>query len=102
MSTRPDWDLYFLSIARAVSARATCPRKHVGAIVVRDRHILTTGYNGSLPGQPHCEDESCLMEDGHCGFVTYDEVLAAENRFQSALAVAMAAFTETVQAKEHV
>lgn len=68
MSARPDWDPYFLGIAEAVAARATCPRKHVGALIVRDRHILATGYNGSLPGQPHCEAEGvgCLMEDGHC------------------------------------
>jgi dCMP deaminase len=67
-SVRPSWDEYFLQIARDVATRATCPRRHVGAVVVRDRRILTTGYNGSPPGQPHCEEPGvgCLLEDNRC------------------------------------
>ena len=65
---RKDWDLYFMDIAKEVSSRATCLRKHVGAVIVADKTILSTGYNGSVRGQPHCDDEGvgCLMEDGHC------------------------------------
>lgn len=63
---RASWDQYFMSIARQVSTRATCDRKHVGAVIVRDRRILTTGYNGSVPGTPHCDDLGHLIEDGHC------------------------------------
>lgn len=63
---RKSWDQYFMDIARQVATRATCDRKHVGAVLVAGRTILGTGYNGSLPGQAHCDDEGHLMEDGHC------------------------------------
>jgi dCMP deaminase len=65
-SRRVGWDEYFMGIARQVATRSTCARKHVGAVVVRDRMILTTGYNGSVRGTAHCDDEGHLMEDGHC------------------------------------
>jgi len=61
---RPDWDSYFLEISRLVAARATCPRKHVGAVVVSpDHQILSTGYNGSPPGADHCDDVGCELKD---------------------------------------
>lgn len=63
---RDSWDAYFLVIAKAVATRATCDRKHVGAVIVRDKSILATGYNGSIRGLPHCDDVGHLMEDGHC------------------------------------
>ena len=63
---RASWDQYFMAIAAQVATRSTCDRKHVGAVVVRDRMILTTGYNGSIRGAPHCDEEGHLMEDGHC------------------------------------
>ena len=66
MADRVDWNRYFMNIASEVARRATCPRKHVGAVIVRDRRILSTGYNGSLRGLPHCDEVGCLMEDGHC------------------------------------
>ena len=66
MADRIDWHPYFMNIAKEVSSRSTCPRKHVGAVIVRDRRILSTGYNGSLRGLAHCDDVGCLMEDGHC------------------------------------
>lgn len=65
-----------MNIAVEVATRSTCPRKHVGAVIVRDRHILATGYNGSLPGLPHCEDAGCLMEDGHCVATVHAEANA--------------------------
>lgn len=55
-----------MNIAREVATRSTCDRKHVGAVIVRDRSILATGYNGSIRGLPHCDDEGHLMEEGHC------------------------------------
>jgi dCMP deaminase len=55
-----------MAIAREVATRSTCDRKHVGAVIVRDKMILTTGYNGSIRGLPHCDDDGHLMEDGHC------------------------------------
>jgi dCMP deaminase len=63
---RASWDEYFMSIAREVATRSTCDRKFVGAVIVRDKIILATGYNGSIRGLPHCDEEGHLMEDGHC------------------------------------
>lgn len=63
---RASWDEYFMNIATAVATRSTCARKHVGAVVVRDKVILSTGYNGSLRGMPHCDEVGHMMEDGHC------------------------------------
>ncbi len=64
--TRSDWHSYFMRIAQQVATRATCDRKHVGAVIVRDRTILSTGYNGSIRGMPHCDDVGHDMESGHC------------------------------------
>jgi len=64
--TRPDWDTYFLNIAREVATRSTCPRASVGAIIVKDNRILSTGYNGALPGEPHCFEVGCLIVNNHC------------------------------------
>jgi dCMP deaminase len=63
---RATWDEYFMNIAREVATRATCDRKLVGAVLVRDRNILATGYNGSIAGTPHCSEVGHMMEDGHC------------------------------------
>ena len=63
---RVSWNSYFMAIAKQVATRSTCSRKHVGAVLVRDKMILTTGYNGSIRGTVHCDDEGHLMEDGHC------------------------------------
>jgi dCMP deaminase len=63
---RVDWDDYFMRIAREVATRSTCDRKHVGAVIVRDKMILATGYNGSLRGLPHCDEVGHLMQEGHC------------------------------------
>lgn len=64
--SRPGIDRYFMDIACVVSTRATCPRKHVGAVIVRDKTILSTGYNGSVRGLDHCDEIGCLLEGGHC------------------------------------
>lgn len=56
---RPGWDTYFLGIAEAVAARADCSRRKVGAVVVRDRRIVATGYNGAPPGEPGCLEGAC-------------------------------------------
>ena len=57
---RPSWDEYFIKIAALVSERSTCLRHHVGAIIVKDRRILTTGYNGAPAGTKDCLDLGCL------------------------------------------
>jgi len=63
---RVDWHQYFMNIAAEVASRSTCDRKHVGAVIVRDKTILSTGYNGSVRGLPHCDDVGHMMEDNHC------------------------------------
>ncbi len=63
---RVSWERYFMNLAVQAATRSTCPRKHVGAVIVRDKAILSTGYNGSIRGAPHCTDVGCLMDNGHC------------------------------------
>jgi len=74
--TRPCWDEYFLKLAMLASERATCPRMHCGCVLVKDRYVLSTGYNGSLPGAPHCDDAGCLVVDGHCVRTNHAEMNA--------------------------
>ena len=57
---RPDWDSYFMEIARLISSRSTCLRRQVGAVIVKDRRILTSGYNGAPSGLAHCLETGCL------------------------------------------
>jgi dCMP deaminase len=59
---RPSWDEYFMLIAKLVSTRSTCNSRPTGAVLVKDKQILATGYNGSMPGAPHCSDQ--VMADG--------------------------------------
>ncbi|MCX6091138.1 MAG: cytidine/deoxycytidylate deaminase family protein [Atribacterota bacterium] len=65
MNTRPDWDEYFMSIARLVSTRSTCLRRQVGAVLVREKQILSTGYNGAPHRLEHCTPETCLRQARH-------------------------------------
>ncbi len=60
-TARPSWDQYFMTITRQVAERSTCLRAKVGAVIVRDRSILATGYNGAPAGLPHCLDAGCLI-----------------------------------------
>ncbi len=76
MEHRASWDEYFMNIARQVATRATCDRKHVGALLVRDKTILSTGYNGSIRGLPHCDDVGHMMENGHCVATVHAEANA--------------------------
>lgn len=62
MAERPSWDQYFMDIARLVSSRSTCLRRQVGAVLVRDRQIISTGYNGAPSGIRHCAEAGCLRE----------------------------------------
>jgi dCMP deaminase len=59
---RPGWDEYFMSFARLAAARSTCLRRQVGAVIVRDRRIISTGYNGAPSGVKHCLEIGCLRE----------------------------------------
>jgi dCMP deaminase len=75
-TARPGWDEYFMEIARTVATRATCPRARVGAVLTRERRILTTGYNGAPRGIAHCTEAGCIMVDGHCQRATHAEANA--------------------------
>lgn len=79
---RPSWDEYFMSIAQVVGTRATCDRGRSGCVIVKDKHILTTGYVGSPPGIAHCDEvghemHTVINEDGteskHCIRTTHAE-----------------------------
>ena len=59
---RPSWDEYFIQLAHQVAKRSTCLRRHVGSVIVRDKHILATGYNGAPSGLEHCDVVGCLRE----------------------------------------
>jgi len=74
--TRPTWDSYFIKIAEDVAVRSTCDRAKVGAVLVKDKHIISTGYNGSPAGLEHCDDIGHLMVDGHCVRTVHAEVNA--------------------------
>ena len=63
--TRPGWDDYFMEIAKVVSSRSTCMRRSVGAVIVKNKQIVATGYNGTPKDLPHCEVTGCLREQLH-------------------------------------
>lgn len=60
---RPSWDEYFLNIARLVATRSTCLRRKVGAVIVKNKQVLATGYNGAPRGITHCDEVGCLREE---------------------------------------
>lgn len=80
---RLNWDEYFMEIARVVSTRATCDRKHIGALIVKNKNILSSGYNGSIKGLPHCDEIGHDMVNDHCVRTVHAEanaiVQAAKN-----------------------
>ena len=70
---RKTWNEYFMDVAELVSTRSTCDRLHVGAVIVQDKNIIATGYNGSPKGMPHCDEVGHEMENGHCVRTTHAE-----------------------------
>ena len=85
--SRVDWHTYFMNLARQASTRSTCARKHVGAVIVRDRAVLSTGYNGSIRGMPHCDDVGHLMENGHCVATVHAEANAIIQAARNGVAI---------------
>ncbi len=63
MEQRPSWEEYFMDIARLVSTRSTCLRRQVGAVLVKNKHIIATGYNGAPRGLVHCSERGCLRQE---------------------------------------
>lgn len=72
-TTRPKLDQYFLNIAEVVATRATCDRAQIGAVLVQDNYLISTGYNGAPHGLPHCDEIGHLMENDHCVRTTHAE-----------------------------
>ncbi|MCT3450604.1 ComE operon protein 2 [Limosilactobacillus fermentum] len=66
MKKRIDWDQYFMVQAALLASRSTCTRLSVGAVLVRDKRIIGSGYNGAVAGDEHCIDVGCYLRDGHC------------------------------------
>ena len=85
---RPSNDEYFMAMAHLVSSRSTCVRRHVGAVIVKDKHILSTGYNGSPKGTSHCEILGCIREQLHVESGTRHELCRGVHAEQNAVAQA--------------
>lgn len=85
---RLSWDAYFMNIARLVATRSTCERKQVGAVFVRNRIILSTGYNGSMRGATHCEGQAVCMEGTpNCQRTVHAEINAVAQAARSGAAL---------------
>lgn len=65
-STRMSWHEFFATQSRVMALRSTCPRLSVGCVIVRDKRVIASGYNGSITGDEHCEDVGCKIVEGHC------------------------------------
>lgn len=94
--SRPDWHEYFLAVAKIVSTRSTCNSRPAGAVIVRGKQILTTGYNGSVPGAPHCTDQTTPDGSPYCfrraiGAPEFDKYNYCRSSHAEANAVALAA-----------
>jgi dCMP deaminase len=83
--TRPDIDEYFLKIAAVVSERSTCRRHHMGALAVKDKHILTTGYNGAAAGLRDCLELGCLRDENNIPSGTRQEICRAIHAEQNVI-----------------
>ncbi|MHB8780771.1 MAG: deoxycytidylate deaminase [Candidatus Geothermincolia bacterium] len=82
---RPSWDVYFMSIARQVATRSTCLRRSVGCVVVGEKRILATGYNGAPAGLKHCEEVGCLREQRGATSGTMHELCRGLHAEQNAI-----------------
>ena len=74
--SRPEFAEVFLAVAEAMACRSTCDRASVGCVLTMNNHIIAAGYNGSIPGAPHCDDEGHVMVEGHCIRTTHAEANA--------------------------
>ena len=83
--SRPSWDEYFMKLAWLVAERATCVRHHVGAVIVRDKRILTTGYNGAAAGTKDCLEMGCLRNQLNIPSGTRHEICRAIHAEQNAI-----------------
>lgn len=86
-SERKDWHEYFMDIANMVATRSTCDRKYIGAVIVKDKTILSTGYNGSIRGRPHCNEVGHDMENDHCVATIHAEANAIIQAAKNGVAI---------------
>jgi dCMP deaminase len=82
---RPDWDEYFMEISHVVARRSTCTRRQIGAVIVKEKRILATGYNGAPSGLPHCMELGCLRDAQGIESGTRQEVCRALHAEQNAI-----------------
>lgn len=82
---RPSWDSYFMELAEVVSSRSTCLRRQVGAVIVKNKQILSTGYNGSPSGLRHCAEVGCLRQQLQIPSAERTEICRAVHAEQNAL-----------------
>ena len=82
---RPDNDEYFMEMAFLVSKRSTCLRRRVGAVIVRDKHVISTGYNGSPRGTKHCEELGCIRQQMNIPSGTRHELCRGVHAEQNAI-----------------
>jgi dCMP deaminase len=82
---RPDWDEYFLKVAMLVAERSTCRRHHIGAVIVRNKRILSTGYNGAASGMKDCLELGCLRDELKIPSGTRHEICRAIHAEQNAI-----------------
>ena len=92
---RPDWDEYFMGFAHAAARRATCDRKHVGAVIVVNQQVVATGYNGSVRGMQHCSEVGHDLVGGHCVRTIHAEMNALAQAARRGVAVDGAAIYTT-------
>ncbi|MHA1332325.1 MAG: deoxycytidylate deaminase, partial [Candidatus Hodarchaeales archaeon] len=81
------WEIYFMNIAKQVATRSTCDRKSIGAVIVRDKTILSTGYNGSIRGLAHCDEVGHMMENNHCVRTVHAEANAIAQAAKNGVSV---------------
>ena len=84
---RLESNLYFMNIARESAKRSTCPEKSVGAVIAKDNFLISTGFNGSITGQPHCEDVGCILKEGKCIRTIHAEVNAVSQAAMRGISV---------------
>lgn len=82
---RVSWDEYFMQITNVVASRSTCLRRQVGAVIVKDRRIIATGYNGAPRGLPHCQEVGCLREQQQVASGQRHELCRALHAEQNAI-----------------
>src|SRR3989344_7389858 len=96
VAKRPSWDEYFLEVAKVVATRSTCDRANVGAIIVKNKVILSTGYNGAPRGLSHCDDIGHEIVDGHCIRTAHAEVNAIAQAAKNGTPIEGASFYLTI------